>query len=318
MTSAACNELDSSIAIDEHHRSAQRHRNDCILASREAASGGRATSDHIFDPGLRKAAQREIAKAMARHQKPVLKFSGGKDSLACLYLLRPWWSRVTVLWANSGDPYPETVEQMKHIRELVPNFVEVSGPGCVRWHGREQTYPTDMVPWTASAVGRLCSPGSPRFVLHSTIDCCWVNVWAPMQKKIRELGADLVIRGERESEAYRPPITNGMIDPDNGGTQLIPIRRWSKGDVFSYLRAEGVEVPRQYAYGMGSLDCLHCTGHLGEAGGKLRYLRDFHVDVAVEYERRLRLISSEQERHMRLTKIALGELEASNGEGNGD
>lgn len=69
---------------------------------------------------------------------------------------------------------------------------------------------------------------------------------------------------------------------------------------------------------MGSLDCLHCTAHLAEAGGKLPYLRDFHPDVAVEYERRLRLIQSEQERHARLVKIALGELEPSTGEGIAD
>ncbi|MEB2503656.1 phosphoadenosine phosphosulfate reductase family protein [Burkholderia sp. BCCIQ04A] len=275
-------------------------------------------SDHVFDPALSQTAQREIAEAMSTHQRPVLKFSGGKDSLACLYLLRPWWNRVTVLWANSGDPYPETVEQMRRIRELVSNFVEVPGPGYIRGHAVEQTFPADMVPWTATAIGRLCSPNAPSFKLHSTLECCAANVWAPMQNKIRELGADLVIRGEREAEAHRPPITNGVVDPQNGGTQLIPLRRWSKDDVFSYLRAQGVELPRQYAYGMGSLDCLHCTAHLAEAGGKLRYLRDFHPDVAVEYERRLRLIQSEQERHTRLVKVALGEVEPVGAEGLGD
>ncbi|WP_249207126.1 hypothetical protein [Burkholderia cenocepacia] len=69
---------------------------------------------------------------------------------------------------------------------------------------------------------------------------------------------------------------------------------------------------------MGSLDCLHCTAYLDENGGKLRYLRDFHPKVAVEYERRLRLIHGEQDRQMRLTKIALGELDSFDGEGESD
>ncbi|WP_454845314.1 phosphoadenosine phosphosulfate reductase domain-containing protein [Ralstonia thomasii] len=263
-------------------------------------------------------AQDEIAEAMETHSYPVLKFSGGKDSLACLYLLRPYWYRVTVLWANPGDPYPETVELMEHVAKMVPNFLEVPGPGYVKSHAAQQTYPADVVPWSATPLGRACIPGSPMFKLHSPMECCAYNVWAPMQSIIKELGYDLVIRGERETEAHRPPIVHGMFDAQNGGTQLMPIRAWSKDEVLAYLRSQGVEVPRQYAYGMGSLDCMHCTAFLAEARGKLRYLRDFHPDAAVEYERRLRLIRSEQEHHIRLTKIALGDIEAVGNEGVND
>ncbi len=274
---------------------------------------------HEIDAALVRASQDEIAQAMASHSRPVLKFSGGKDSLACLYLLRPYWDRLTVLWANTGDPYPETVEQMAEVRQMVGRFVEVAGPGNVQRHGVDRTFPSDMVPWDATPIGRFVQPASaPNFTIHSFGDCCWVNMWQPMQQAIAQLGCDLVIRGERDSERYRPPVVSGMHDPQNGGTQLLPIYRWSKEDVFAFLRGEGVEIPRQYAYGMGSFDCLHCTAVLIENGNKLRYLRDFHPMVAVEYEHRLRLIHDEQERHMRLTKIALGELEPAGEEGLGD
>jgi len=276
------------------------------------------TNDQI-NPALVRASQEEIAQAMATHKRPVLEFSGGKDSLACLYLLRPYWDRLTVLWANPGDPYPETVEQMARVRGLVWHFVEVAGPGYVRQHGAARAYPADMVPWDATPMGRFVQPASaPNFTIHSFGECCSANVWVPMQQKIQELGADLVIRGERESEQYRPPVTSGMNSPENGGTQLLPIFGWSKADVFAYLDAEGAPIPRQYAYGMGSLDCLHCTAALLEGGNKLRYLREFHPAAAAEYERRLRLIQSEQERHARLMKIALGEMEPADQEGMGD
>jgi len=273
---------------------------------------------HEIDAGRVRASQDEIAQAMATHSRAALKFSGGKDSLACLYLLRPWWDRVVVLWTNAGDPYPETVQQMERVRQLVPHFMEVAGPGGVSCHGPGEMYPADMVPWGATPMGRFVQTSAPRFTIHSFAECCAHNVWLPMQQAIARLGCDLVIRGERESEQYRPPVTSGMQSPENGGTQLLPLFGWSKDDVFAYLRAEGVEVPRSYQYGMGSLDCLHCTAHLGEAGNKLRYLRKFHPTVAVEYERRLRLIHGEQERHMRLMKIALGEMEPVGDEGRGD
>lgn len=259
----------------------------------------------------------EIDAGMQKHTRPALMFSGGKDSLACLYLLRPWWDRVLVIWGNAGDPYPETVEQMERIRQTVPSFIEVAGPGYIHGHGPEQTYPADMVPLTATAMGRELEASAPRFKIHSRFDCCMANVWIPLHNKVNELGVDLMIRGDRDAEALTNHAIRAGRNP-NGGSYLCPIRRWSKDEVLSYLEAEGVEIPRSYAYGMGSPDCLHCTAWLNENGGKLRYLRDFHPQAAIEYERRLRLIQSEQERHMRLMKIALGEAESVDGEGTGD
>jgi len=34
----------------------------------------------------------------------VLQLSGGKDSLACLYLLKPKWDDLIVAWVNTGAP----------------------------------------------------------------------------------------------------------------------------------------------------------------------------------------------------------------------
>ncbi|KVC30705.1 phosphoadenosine phosphosulfate reductase family protein [Burkholderia pseudomultivorans] len=263
-------------------------------------------------------ARKDIERAMTTHQRAALTFSGGKDSLACLYLLRPWWDRVIVLWANAGDPYPETIKQMERIRALVPNFVEVTGPGYIRGHGPEQTFPADMVPLSATPAGRMAEASAPRFKVHSKFDCCWSNWWLPLNNKVNELGIDLLVRGDREDEKLTNNAVLNATGNEGGGTYLLPLRHWSKEDVFAYLRTEGVEIPRSYEYGLGSLDCLHCTAWLNESGKKLQYLRDFHPEAAVEYEQRLRLIQSEQERHVRLMKIALGELEPIDGEGSGD
>ncbi|AGK48329.1 phosphoadenosine phosphosulfate reductase family protein [Burkholderia thailandensis MSMB121] len=262
------------------------------------------------------AAREEIDRAMAACRRPCLQFSGGKDSLACLYLLRPYWGRLTVIWSSRSDAYPEARELFEDVRRKVHDVIEVGGDE--QWRAASaNTWPTDCVPARATWFGRMVEPTDDGFGLVNRYDCCLANFWQPMAAAVAAGGFDLVIRGQRDDEAKRAPFASGACDGD-GRAYVLPIQHWTKRDVIAYLQAEGIEIPRQYGYGMASLDCLHCTAYLDENGGKLRYLRDFHPQAAVEYERRLRLIHGEQERHMRLTKIALGELDPLEGEGEGD
>ncbi|WP_416047939.1 phosphoadenosine phosphosulfate reductase family protein [Cupriavidus basilensis] len=266
-------------------------------------------------PAVVRASRAEVAAAMAKHSRVLLQFSGGKDSLACLYLLRPYWDRLTVMWSSRGDPFPEVVELLAQIRPLVREVVEVSGNA--KAHIEKGIYPVDLVPVPGTWLGRTLEPATAPFIFASRYDCCTENFWKPMAHATEAGGFDLVVRGQRDSEAKRAPFSSGAVD-SGGRTYLLPLQHWSKQDVLAYLHAEGVELPRQYAYGLSSLDCLHCTAYLEENGGKRRYLRDFHPEAAIEYERRLRLIQGAQEREHRLMRIALGEIEPAEGEGMGD
>jgi 3'-phosphoadenosine 5'-phosphosulfate sulfotransferase (PAPS reductase)/FAD synthetase len=275
----------------------------------------RLASNHQLAPALLRSSQEEIAAAMAKHSRVVLQSSFGKDSLACFYLLRPWWDRLTVMWSSRGDAYPEVREMFESIRPLVHEVIEVSGNAKV--HVDMGAYPVDLVPVRMTWFGRTVEPSLKPFVLAYRYDCCSENFWKPTADATSAGDFDLVIRGQRDSEAKRTPASSGVVDAD-GRTYLFPIQRWTKYEVFAYLRAEGVEIPRQYAYGLSSLDCMGCTAYLDENANKLQYLREFHPDAAVEYEVRLRLIQGAQERESRLMRIALGQIEAADTEGQGD
>jgi hypothetical protein len=86
----------------------------------------------------------------SRHEKVVLEFSGGKDALACLFLLQEYWGKFDLLWCNTGDAFPET-------RELVYSFglpvleVRSDQPGNIARRGP----PSDVLPVWDSPFGQI-------------------------------------------------------------------------------------------------------------------------------------------------------------------
>lgn len=219
---------------------------------------------------------------LGNHKNVVLQFSGGKDSLACLYLCRPYWEQITVLWANTGDAFPETVRQMSEIRALVPRFIEVSAhqPSQIATDG----YPSDVVPMWDTALGRSCFAGRSSKV-QTPFSCCSTNLWVPMANATKRLGATLVIRGQRNSEKVRSPVRNGQVI--DGIEYLFPIENWTGQAVRHYLASQGVELPDHYRYVDSSLDCQHCTAYLFENKGKFRYMKEHHPELHTEVTQRL-------------------------------
>ena len=49
--------------------------------------------------------------------KTALQFSGGKDSLACIHLMRSHWDTLTVYHVDTGDLLPEVREIVDRRRE---------------------------------------------------------------------------------------------------------------------------------------------------------------------------------------------------------
>jgi len=193
------------------------------------------------------------AKALfSQHQTVALHFSGGKDSLACPHLLRPYWDKITVTWGNSGAAFPETIAQMAAVRALVPHLLEVSAN--VLAQNTLMGLSADVVPIRQTALGRSVQPeGSTGQLVQSHLDCCIANIVLPIHQAMANLEATLVIRGQRRSESRRAPIRSGH--QENGVTYWFPIETWTDDQVFDYLRKQAVEIPKHYQYTKVSLDC---------------------------------------------------------------
>jgi len=230
-----------------------------------------------------------IPSALTRHEKIALNFSGGKDSLACVHLLREHLDRITIYHVDTGDKLPEQQESVARVEAFAPHFVRIQMD--VRGWIAANGLPTDLMPHNSHVIGRLLrEDNGPRLVPR--YDCCYANIMLPAIRRAVEDGNTLIVRGTKTADIPRLPWKSGDVDPATGLELYLPLRDWSDADVFAFLRSEGVEISRFYQEGLkGAPDCAHCSAWWDEGRGP--YLKKYHPEVFAEYERRLCVIAAE-------------------------
>lgn len=212
-----------------------------------------------------------------------LQFSGGKDSLALVHLLRPHWDRLTLYHVDTGDLLPEVREIVDSVEAMVPAFARIE-TRAADWHERFGL-PSDLVPTSCTPAGLAIGIGSRRIV--DRFDCCASNIMAPMHDRMVADGVRLVIRGTKRSDMARLPAENG---PTGMGYDLwLPLLEWSDEGVFSYLREAGAPICRVYENGVQSPECATCPAWWNE--GRNAYLKAHHPDLHAIYRDKLSIVA---------------------------
>jgi len=184
--------------------------------------------------------------------KKALQFSGGKDSLACLYLLEPIWNELLVVWGNTGAAYQETIELMEKVKNLVPHFQEVKSdqPSYIESYG----FPSDVLAIRNTNFGHIVH-GTEGRKFTDYLSCCNANIWQPLAKACE--GMEVIYRGQRSEDEKKGPVKSG--DVINGIQYIFPIENWSTEQVKKYL---GEKLPEYYSQEKSSHDCWSCTAYL--------------------------------------------------------
>jgi len=196
----------------------------------------------------------------------ILELSGGKDSVACLYLLKDQLADIIVVWLDTGDVYPETRRVIEECRKLCPNF-KVVRSDVASWVARNG-HPSDVLP----ADGRKVHLATP-LPLSDKYECCARNIMNPMHEAVLAMHPTEIIRGQKNADDYKGPLRSGEVL--NGITFTYPVENWTDEDVFAYLREQGAPIHECYNYGDHGVDCMHCTAWWDH--NDLAYLED--VDV---------------------------------------
>lgn len=215
-----------------------------------------------------------------RHSRIALQVSGGRDSIACLYLMRPYWDRMTVYWLDTGAAYPETHSTMEQIRAMVPNFARVQGqqPQVIEQFG----LPTDILPVSATPMG-VSNGGIP---MQDRYSCCLRSIMLPLHQRMIEDGITLIVRGQKNADRLKSIVRSGEIH--DGIEYLFPIEDWDTKRVMAYLIEQEAHIPRYYEMLNGAPDCMTCSAYWEE--GAAAYLKRYHFQQYQDNQRRLDII----------------------------
>lgn len=196
-----------------------------------------------------------------------IQFSGGKDSLAVLYLCRPILKDATVYFGDTGGVYPHMAEFVhKTCSALGATLRVVAPPMPLADYHREAGLPADIIPVERTQEMRRYTKGVGP-LLQSNLTCCSRMLWAPLNEALIADGITLVYRGSKGADSH-VGVTDGYLE--NGITYRSPIWDWSDDDVFAYLKGVGAETPEHYATVNNSFDCLMCTAYLTSPGARER------------------------------------------------
>ena len=272
-------------------------RTDTFQAPGEAVADA-APTFHQFDHFL---SVHKKARPSAFARKAALQFSGGKDSLACLHLLRPWVEAgLPVYWTCTGDTIPETLAVVDAVRAWVPDFREIHADVLV-WkqiHG----LPSDVVTAQSTWIGQVYGMTDTKLV--GRFDCCQANLMQPMHDRMLADGIEVVIRGTKLADTGKVP----QAAPGDPYELLMPLLNWSHEQVFDFLRSRGIPVSAVYDSfkSISAPECLHCTAWWDD--GKGAYLKQLHPDKVDQYRVGLQTIRAELQRRVQELDMEIKEV----------
>ncbi|MNZ84126.1 Phosphoadenosine phosphosulfate reductase family protein [compost metagenome] len=238
--------------------------------------------------------EQHIDSVIGRHDRIALQFSGGKDSLAALHMLRKHWEKLTVYWLNTGDSVPEVLEVLGKIKPIVPNFVEVHGRVTeqIAQHG----LPSDLVPTSSTPFGIGAFGGG--IPLQDRFNCCYFSLMKPMHDRMEADGVTLIIRGQKSADTMKAAIRSGAI---LGTIEfLFPAEDMTDAEVFDWLE-QNAFVPAYYNELSASPDCLTCSAYWSE--GRASWLKAKHPIAHASYQQKLDVIREAVMPHIELFNL---------------
>lgn len=195
-------------------------------------------------------------------------FSGGKDSLLVLMMLKDQLAHINVVFVNTGKNFPEALSFIDTIKSVCPKFIELKSDRDYDW--QQYGMPSDLIPqrYTQAAIDNNAKSG---FILQSVFSCCYKNIMLPVAHLAEALGSTMIIRGSK--------VADSLHDKHHTGSKVgkvtiyDPIENLTDYQVLEALKTFNIDIPDYYSFQETSLDCMDCTGFLDTASDRLALLK---------------------------------------------
>jgi sulfate adenylyltransferase subunit 2 len=182
-----------------------------------------------------------IREVAAELERPVLLFSGGKDSLVLLHLarkaFRPGTVPFPVMHVDTGHNFPEVIEFRDR---LVPDVLVASVQASID-RGRVRDAPSRNQLQTTTLLDAIAERGFDAAFGGARRD----EERARAKERIFSFRDDF---GQWDPRRQRPELWdlyNGRVRPGEH-VRVFPLSNWTELDVWEYIRSEQLELPPIY------------------------------------------------------------------------
>lgn len=181
-----------------------------------------------------------IKNALKNSERPVVSFSGGKDSTVLLHLvMKVAGNKVPILHINTGVEFPEAIE----FRDKL-----VKEHGLILYE--QPTFPETY--WTivekyGFPIGERGFEGG-----EATTKCCYFLKKKPLHRAVKKFGIDLNFTGIRAVESRHRAIvrkTHGdyYFNKRHKFYSCHPMMHWTDTELETYIKKEGIQLSPIYS-----------------------------------------------------------------------
>jgi sulfate adenylyltransferase subunit 2 len=182
-----------------------------------------------------------IREVAAELEKPVLLFSGGKDSIVLLHLarkaFRPGEVPFPVMHVDTGHNFPEVIAfRDRHVPDVLVASVQASID-----RGRVRDAPSRNRLQTTTLLDAIEEHGFDAAFGGARRD----EERARAKERVFSFRDDF---GQWDPRRQRPEVWNlynGRVRPGEH-VRVFPLSNWTELDVWEYIRVEGLELPAIY------------------------------------------------------------------------